>query len=219
MPLRSRTIWSSACTKGSRSNSTNSSWIKRLFWLLTEVLLFSGSHVLAKLRSTLNTVNGVTARDPTRPVLGRLFARGVSSLLILSFGALLVLGTLAQSFVTLFAEQISGSFLEGWQVLRWYDRLSSYLLTSAAFVVVMKMLPRRRPTWFGALVGAVLAALVVGSLKSGLQLYLGRSLIASALGAGVTVLVVLLWFLLSIQAFLAGSLVAAMISEKRRSKR
>lgn len=177
------------------------------------VLLFSGSHVLSKLRSTLNTINGVTRKDLARPVLGRLFARGVSSGLILLFGALLVVGTLVQSFVARFAEQVSGRFLEGWQLLRWYDRLSSYLLLAIAFLVILKLLPRRRPRWRHALPGAVLAAVAVGSLKSGLQLYLGYSMVASAFGAGVTVLVFFLWLLLSIQAFLGGALVAAMLGE------
>lgn len=177
------------------------------------VLLFSGSHVLSKLHSTLNEINGVTRKDPARPVLGSLFARGVSSLLILLFGALLVIGTLAQSFVARFAEQVSGSFLEGWHVVRWYDRFSSYLLLAVGFLVVLKLLPRRRPLWRHALPGAVLAAVAVGSLKSGLQFYLGYSVLASAFGAGVTVLVFFLWLLLSIQAFLGGALLSAMLGE------
>ena len=177
------------------------------------ILLFSGSHVLSKLRSTLNTVNGVTKQDPERPILGRLFTRGVSSLLILLFGALLVVGTIAQGFVGRFAEQVSGRFLDGWQVVQWYDRLSSYLLLSLAFLVVLKLLPRRRPQWRFAAIGAMLAAVVVGSLKSGLQFYLGHSLIASAFGASVTVLVFFLWLLLSIQAFLGGALVAVMMGD------
>ena len=178
------------------------------------ILLYSGSHVLSKLRLTLNTINGVKARDPKRPVLGRVFARGVSSLLILLFGALLVIGTLAQSFVNRFAEQVSGPFLESWQVVQWYDRLSSYLVLSVAFVVVLKLLPRRRPQWRHALSGGLLAAVAVGSLKSGLQFYLGFSVLASAFGAGVTVLVFFLWLLLSIQAFLGGALFASMLGEK-----
>lgn len=177
------------------------------------ILLFSGSHVLSKLRSTLNAINGVTRKDRARPVLGRVFARGVSSLLILLFGALLVIGTLVQSFVTRFAEQLSGSLIEDWQLLRWYDRFSSYLLLSVAFLVVLKLLPRRRPLWRHALPGALLAALAVGSLKSGLQFYLGYSVLASAFGAGVTVLVFFLWLLLSILAFLGGALFSAMLGE------
>lgn len=177
------------------------------------ILLYSGSHVLSKLRLTLNTINGATKKDPARPVLGRVFTRGVSSLLILLFGALLVIGTFAQGFVGRFAEQVPGHFLDGWQVVQWYDRLSSYLLLSLAFLVVLKLLPRRRPQWRYAAIGAILAAVVVGSLKSGLQFYLGHSLLASAFGASVTVLVFFLWLLLSIQAFLGGALIAVMLGD------
>lgn len=178
-------------------------------------LLFAGSHAFAKLRGTLNTINGVTARDAARPVLGRLLARGLAILLILLFGGLLVVGTLAQGIVERFARELSSPFVAEWQLLRGYDRLSSYLLLSVAFVVVMMLLPRRRPLWRHACIGALLTAVIVGSLKWGLQFYIVRSPIASAFGAGMTALVFFLWLLLSIQAFLAGALVAAMLSETR----
>jgi membrane protein len=104
-------------------------------------------------------------------------------------------------------------------VIRVYHILSTYLLLGLAFLLVLKILPRRRPLWRHAFLGAALAAVVVGSLKGGLDLYLRLGFLASLFSAGFSILAFLLWLFLSIQAFLAGAEITAMLGKESASGR
>ena len=172
---------------------------------------YSGSHVLSKLRGTLNTINRVEITDPTRPLLGRLLARGLCALLILSFGVLLAIGTVVEGFVGRFAVRIGTSFLARWQLIQGYDALSSYLFLILAFALVLKVLPRRRPKWRHAWLGAAASALIVGSLKTGMEMYFRHSPLASVFGTGLAFLLFFFWLFLAIEAFLAGALLADLL--------
>lgn len=183
--------------------------------VVSVVLFYAGSHVLTKLRETLNLINEVEPQDPARPLVGRLLARGLCALLLLLFGVLLVMGTMVEGFVAFFADRIDALMVDRLLFLRGYQLLSTYLLLTLAFLCILKILPRRRPGWWPALAGSLFAALAVGSLKGGLDIYLRHSPLASIFGTGVTVLVFLFWLFISIQAFLAGAEITAMLMRKR----
>lgn len=188
------------------------------FALAMVTLLYAGSHVLSKLRLSLNLVNEAGPADPARKWLSRILARGLCASLILVFGVLLVVGTGLEGAVGYIAARVDSPllvslrFMEGW---RW---LSSYLLLIGAFAFILKILPRRRPKWRHAFVGAAFAAVIVGSLKSVLDLYLRHTLWASFIGSGITLLVFLFWLFLSIQAFLAGAELAAWLGKRSLMK-
>lgn len=185
------------------------------FAFILVVLFYSGSHVLSKLRETLNQINEVEPLDPTRPWLARIVARGLCAGLLLVFGVLLVVGTAIESFIGSFANPIDTDWIRWFSPLQGYQWISTYVLLSLAFLFILKVLPRRRPGWRAAGLGAVLSALAVGSLKGGLDFYLRHSPLASIFGTGLTVLVFLFWLFLSIQAFLAGAELTAMFMRRR----
>lgn len=179
-------------------------------------LLYAGSHVLAKLRETLNVINGADRRDPARPFLGRLFARGLSSLLILLFGGLLVVGTVADGLFGRFTLEWGALGLPRWQVLMGYHYFSSAGLLFLAFAVILKVLPRRRPGWRAVWPGAALGAVLVASFKWVIGVYLRYSPLATVMGTGLTILLFFFWIFLSVEAFLAGAEVTSVIEERRR---
>ncbi len=178
---------------------------------------FAGSHVLAKLRLSLNVINGVDAHDPARPLLGRLFARGLSALLILVFGGLLVIWTVIDGIFLHFARAWDPDVIDRWSVTQKYDTLSSTVLLIIAFALILKVLPRKRPLWRHVWPGAVLSGLAVSSLKWILGSFLQRSFLASILGTGLTTLILLFWILLSIKAFLFGAEITSMLAESAES--
>lgn len=178
-------------------------------------LFYAGSHVLAKLRETLNVINGVEPTDPARPVVSRLLSRAVCAGLLMIFGVLLVAGTMVEGFVAHFADAIAAPFINKLMVLKGYQLISTYLLLAITFFMILKILPRRRPPMLMALYGALLSAAAVGSLKGALDAYLHLSPLASIFGTGLTVLIFLYWMFLSIQAFLAGAEITAMITARR----
>ena len=82
----------------------------------------------------------------------------------------------------------------------------------------MKVLPRRRPQWKHAFVGAAFAAVTTGSLKSVLDIYLRHSFWGSFIGGGLNLLLFLFWLFVSIQSFLAGAEIAAWLGRTQRRK-
>jgi len=180
------------------------------------IALYAGSHVLGKLRHSLNVVNGVEAGDPRRGLVGRLLSRGLCAVLILLFGMLLALGSAAEGFVGYFASRFNAPFAIGFDWLKGYRTASIYLTLALASTLVLKILPRRRPRLVHALAGGAFSAVVAGSLKGGLDFYLRHGLWASVSGAALTLLVVLFWLFLSVQAFLAGAEITAALGRRGR---
>jgi membrane protein len=184
------------------------------FALAMITLLYAGSHVLSKLRLSLNQVNEAVPADPGRKWLSRILARSLCASLILVFGVLLVAATALEGAAGYVAARVDLPLLEGLHFMQGWRWISSYLLLIVALALILKILPRRRPKWRHALVGAAVAALVVGSLKTVLDFYLRRTMWASVIGSGITLLIFLLWLFFSIQAFLAGAELAAWLGKR-----
>ncbi|MEK7953988.1 YihY/virulence factor BrkB family protein [Luteolibacter soli] len=182
-------------------------------------LLYAGSHVLSKLRTTLNIVNEAAPADPSRRWLGKLAARALCAGLILMFGVMLAAGTVLDAFAAFVAARMDAPWLSKLNLVQRFGWLSTYTLLMFVFALIMKVLPRRRPLWRHAFAGAAFAALVAISLKGGLDLYFRYSAWGSFIGGGVNFLVFLFWLAASIQAFLAGAEVAAWFSRQVARKK
>jgi membrane protein len=189
------------------------------FVIAMVTLLYAGSHVLSKLRKTLNIVNEAAPADPSRRWLGRLAARGLCAGLILIFGVLLAAGTLLDAFAAYVAARMDAPWLSKLDLVQHFGWLSTYVLLAFAFALILKMLPRRRPLWRHALAGGAFAALVAISLKGGLDLYFRHTAWGTFIGGGVNFLLFLFWLFASIQAFLAGAEVAAWFSRRAARKK
>ena len=189
------------------------------FILAMVTLFYAGSHVLTKLRKTLNVVNEAAPADPARRWLGRLAARALCSGLILVFGVLLAAGTVIDGFAAYVAARMDAPWLSDFNLLQRFGWLSTYLLLTLAFSIILKVLPRRRPWWRHTLVGSAFAALVVILLKGALDLYFRHTMWSSFLGGGLNFLLFLFWLFVSIQAFLAGAEITAALTRVRRVQR
>jgi membrane protein len=189
------------------------------FGIAMVTLLYAGSHVLNKLRKTLNVVNEAAPVDPARPWLARLAARGLCAGLILAFGILLAASTLLDAVAAYIASQVEVPWLEQLNLVQRFGWLSTYGTLTLAFGMILKILPRRRPLWRHAMAGAAFAALVAVSLKGALDLYFRHTMWSSFIGGGLTFLLFLFWLFVSIQAFLAGAEIAASLGRIRRGKR
>lgn len=177
-------------------------------------LLYAGSHVLSKLRQSLNLVNEAGHMEPSRPWLARLLARGLCALLILMFGVLLVAGTVLDGFARYVTAHMDSPWFTRYDLQQGSRWMTTYLLLLVAFTLILKILPRRRPLWRHAVVGAAFGALAAVSLKGLLDFYLRHSPWASLIGSGLTLLLFLFWLFFSIQAFLAGAEIAAWLGRR-----
>ena len=189
------------------------------FAIAMVTLLYAGSHVLDKLRKTLNVVNEAAPADPARRWLGRLAARGLCAGLILAFGILLAASTLLDALAAYIGSQMVVPWLAQVNLVQQFGWLSTYATLTLTFAMILKVLPRRRPLWRHALAGAAFAALVAVSLKGALDLYFRHTMWSSFIGGGLTFLLFLFWLFVSIQAFLAGAEIAASMGRMRRNQR
>jgi len=185
------------------------------FVIAMVTLLYSGSHVLTKLQQSLNLVNDAGQSGPPQGWLGRLFARGLCASLILLFGVLLVAGTMLEGVAVYITAHVDSPWFSQFNLQKTSRWLVTYVLLMMAFTLVLKILPRRRPMWRHAVVGAAFGALATASLKEFLDVYLRHSLWATIIGSGLTAVLFLLWLFLSIQAFLAGAEIAAWLGRRR----
>lgn len=183
------------------------------------MLLYAGSHVLSKLRKSLNLVNEVTPANAARPWLSRILARVLCASLLMVFGGLLIAGTVIEGFAAFVSSRVEPPWVDRLDLLKGVRWLSTYLLLWAAFSLLLKILPRRRPVWWHAAAGGAFGAVVVGSLKGLLDLYLRHSMWGNVVGGGLTLLAFLFWLFISFQAFLAGAEIAAWLGRRAEEKK
>ncbi|MEO6626367.1 MAG: YhjD/YihY/BrkB family envelope integrity protein, partial [Burkholderiaceae bacterium] len=81
----------------------------------------------------------------------------------------------------------------------------SFIVTTIAFGMIYKFMPRVRIQWRDVWVGASVTALLFAIGKSIIGLYIGHSGVLSTFGAASSIVVLLLWVYYSAQIFLLGA--------------
>jgi membrane protein len=167
-------------------------------------LLIGATSVFSELETDLNRIWGVA--NKRKPGLWS-FLRGR----VLSFGVILALGFLVMvSLVMSAALAAWGKYWSSWfgdfhLLLEGANLALSFVVTAVLFALIYKLMPmvhvRWRDVWIGSAVTAAL--FMVG--KSLIGLYIGKSAIASAYGAGGALVALLVWVYYSAQIFLLGA--------------
>ena len=104
-------------------------------------------------------------------------------------------------------------------VVRLSNGLISFVLVTALFAAIYKVLPDRAIGWGDVMIGAVVTALLFVAGKYLIGLYIGSSAIASSYGSAGSLLVLLLWVYYSVQIFLLGAEFTKSYAELRRGGR
>lgn len=81
----------------------------------------------------------------------------------------------------------------------------SFLLISALFALLFKLLPRATIAWGDVVIGAVVTALFFNIGKFLIGLYIGKSAITSSFGAAGSIIAMVIWVYYSAQIFLLGA--------------
>jgi len=80
-----------------------------------------------------------------------------------------------------------------------------FLIVTAVFAMIFKILPNARTRWRDVWIGAVLTAFLFLIRKWALESYLGSGIAASAYGAASSLITLLLWIYYSSQILLFGA--------------
>jgi membrane protein len=167
------------------------------------LLLIGATTVFAELQTDLDRI------WKARPHRG-----GVWNLVrgrVLSFGMILVLAFLL--LVSLVASaglaavgRWYGVWFEGWAILlETLNFIFSFVITTALFAVIYKVLPRADIAWHDVWIGAAVTSLLFAVGKLLIGLYIGTSGIASGFGAAGSFVILLVWVYYSTQIFLLGA--------------
>ena len=129
---------------------------------------------------------------------------------LLSVGMILALGFLL--LVSLVLSAVTAALSRFWGVddatsflLQFLNFAFSFVLVTALFAMIYKILPAVRIAWRDVIIGAVITALLFSIGKMAIGLYLGNSAIASTYGAAGSIVLILVWVYYSAQIFLLGA--------------
>ncbi|MFT3856260.1 MAG: YihY/virulence factor BrkB family protein [Aquabacterium sp.] len=168
------------------------------------MLLVGATTVFAELQTSLDRIWRVPAQTSS----------GIWSLLrtrFLSFGMILGIGFLLMVSL-IFSAMLSAlenwwePWFRGWATLASVvNQVASFGLTTAAFAMIYKIMPRARIQWPDVWVGAAVTAALFTVGKYLIGLYIGKSGVTSVFGAAGSLVVVLVWVYYSAQIFLIGA--------------
>jgi membrane protein len=99
-----------------------------------------------------------------------------------------------------------GPAFGGWEtLLQIVNLLVGFVLTTAVFALIYKMMPRVKVQWHDVWLGALVTSLLFTIGKFLIGLYIGKSGVASGFGAAGSLIVVFIWVYYSAQIFLLGA--------------
>ena len=154
-------------------------------------LLVTASGVFGEMQQSLNTIWKV---EPQGSSLSRLVrARAASLGLVAALGFMLLVSLVASAAISALGNIINAHLPFGTIVLGMINAVVSFVLISAMFAAIFKILPDRTLEWRDVGIGAVVTAALFTLGKSLIGWYIGTSAIASSYGAAGGLLVILLW--------------------------
>jgi membrane protein len=168
------------------------------------LLVFGATTVFGELQDALDRIWRAPARKKG----------GLWSLLrarLLSFGMILGLAFLLMVSLVLGAAIAAlgkwwGPAFGGWEtLLQIVNLLVGFVLTTAVFALIYKMMPRVKVQWHDVWLGALVTSLLFTIGKFLIGLYIGKSGVASGFGAAGSLIVVFIWVYYSAQIFLLGA--------------
>src|SRR5438128_892970 len=170
-------------------------------------MLFGASGVFGQLQAALNQIWGVTAGRP-RGMRGLVRRRVTSFSMILGIGLLLFLSLVVSAVLAAVNQLLAEHLPVLSALLPPLNFLVSFLMITALFALIFKVLPDARMDWRDVWFGAAVTALLFTLGKTLIALYLGRTGRASVYGAAASLVVLLRRVCYSALLLLVGAEVA-----------
>lgn len=169
-------------------------------------LLIGASGVFAQLQDSLNSVWGVEPK-PDRSWGDMIKERLGSFTMVFGIGFLLMVSLLIDTILTAFTDYFSHLFDSNLiaLLLRFTNYGVSFIIITALFGLMYKILPDVKIAWKDVGLGAVVTSLLFVLGKSVIGLYLGNANIGVAYGAAGSLIVIMVWIFYASLIFLFGA--------------
>jgi membrane protein len=184
-------------------------------------LAFGASSVVGELREALNTIWHVPAESSSlgfASVIALLKARVYSFAFVLGIGFLLLVSLVLNAWLAAMGKFFGGYLPAPEGVLQAATSLISFLVITALFAAIYKLMPDVRLRWSDVTVGAAFTALLFTVGKYLIGLYLGKASFGSTYGAAGSIVIVLVWVYYSSQLFFLGAEFTKVYTEKFGSR-
>lgn len=165
-------------------------------------LFLGATGAFAELKSALNVVWDVPEQRGGLKalLLGRLW----SFAMVLAVGFLLIVSLVISAAIA------AGDGLFQWigvpsAAVQWTNAGVSFLIITALFALIFKLLPDTEIEWRDVWAGALFTSALFAAGKWAIGLYLGRSGLASTFGAAGSVVVLVVWVYYAAQIFFFGA--------------
>jgi membrane protein len=169
-------------------------------------LLIGASGVLIELRTALNQLWGVQARESSGGIRGLVRERILSFGMVLGIGFLLLVSLLLSAALQVIGK-FFGSFAwipaEVWEAINF---VASVAVITGMFALIFRYVPDARLPWGAILRGAVATAILFTIGKTAIGIYLGKASVGSAYGAAGSLVVLIVWIYYSAQIFYYGAI-------------
>jgi len=180
-------------------------------------LAFGASSVVGELREALNTIWHVPVGSSSlgfSSLLGLVKGRLYSFALVLGVGFLLLVSLVLNACLAAMGKFFGGFLPAPEGVLQAATSLISFLVITALFAAIYKLMPDVRLKWSDVIVGASFTALLFTAGKYLIGLYLGKASFGSTYGAAGSLVIVLVWVYYSSQLFFLGAEFTKVYTEK-----
>ncbi len=164
------------------------------------MIIIGASGAFGELQTALNAIWKVKHKSRSE-LVGIFRDRFLSLGMVLGVGFLLLVSLVLSAAIQAVARMIpSPAFL-----LESVNFLLSFIVITALFAMIFKLLPDTRIPWSDVWIGAAFTSLFFTVGKILIGLYIGRSGVASPYGAAASIIIVLLWIYYSAQILFFGA--------------
>ncbi len=181
------------------------------------VLIFSATTVFISLQDGLNSIWGVKAK-PEKNFIKFVLNRLLSFAMIISISFILIVSLALDTAVALINENVFVGFQDAPILLiKAFNFVLSFLLTSGVLSVILKVLPEVHIKWKDVLAGALFTTILFTIGKYLISIYLASSSLGSIYGAAGSLVLLLIWVYYSSVILLLGAQFTVEFSRERGS--
>src|SRR6187402_934281 len=168
-------------------------------------LLFGATAVFAEIQDSINTIWGLKAK-PKKGLWKIIRNRFLSFSVVVSLGFLLLVSLAISTIIEGLSDKLKDSFPDA-AVIVFYilDLVISFLVITALFAVIFKVLPDAKTKWKDILPGALASGILFMIGKFAISFYIGKSHVGTTYGAAGSLVVLLLWVYYSAMILYLGA--------------
>ena len=168
-------------------------------------LLFGATAVFAEIQDSINTIWGLKTK-PKKGLWKMVRNRFLSFSVVVSLGFLLLVSLAISTIIEGLSEKLKASFPDVTVVIFYIlDLLISFVVITALFAVIFKVLPDAKTKWKDILPGALASGILFMIGKFVISFYIGKSNVGSTYGAAGSLVVLLLWVYYSAMILYLGA--------------